>query len=261
MRYNGIMKKKLNNNMEIFNYLNLVNPKLGRLYRLSGTHCLPMDFDVNESSIKERLLLNEFANENIFPPFVYEEKNNFKKHIRNSVKNVQKIQKLAKNPQFLSNFSVEFCQKFDFYLQLRQELSHALLKDFHGQDFDEIDAYRQLYNLDPIFGEFLDGLYDANVNFSALLSGLEGKYMKSYAEKLQAFENAKKKKSAKEKQHQKEAKIAHDLHNKKAKNAEKTAKNAKKLQNQKDVQKVRTQNKQLGIQAKQKQKNVSKEKT
>ena len=255
------MKKKLNKNMEIFNYLNLVNPRLGRLYRLSGTHCLPKDFDVNENTIKERILLNEFANENVFPPFVYEEKNDFKKHIKNSVKNIKKIQKNAKNPQFLSKFSSEFCKKFDFYLQLRQELSHALLKDFHGQNYDEIDAYRQLYNLDPIFGEFLDGLYDANVNFSALLSGLEGKYLKSYAEKLQAFENEKKKKSAKQKAHQKTAKIAHDLHNKKAKNAEKAAKNAKKLQNQKDVQTVRTQNKQSGIQAKQKQKNVNKEKT
>ena len=90
------MKKKLNNNFEIYNYLNITNRRLGKVYKYTGTHCLPADFDVNAEMFKERLFLNEMENQEIFPPFVNEEKKEIKKRLKNSIKNIQKLKKYAK---------------------------------------------------------------------------------------------------------------------------------------------------------------------
>ena len=81
MRYNGDMKKKaLNTNIEIYNYLNITNRKLGKLYKYSGYTFLPASFDITPETIKERLYLNEMEKSDIFPPFVL----NDKKSIKNS---------------------------------------------------------------------------------------------------------------------------------------------------------------------------------
>ena len=240
-------KKKLNNNVEVYNYLNVTNRKLGKLYKYTGTNCLPANFDVNSKTFEERLLLNEMKNEDVFPPFSYDEK----KSVKNSIKNIKKIKKTAKNADFFKNYSQSFKNKFDFYLDLRHELTHAILKDFEDQNFDEVDAYRQIFNLDPVFGGFLDGLFDAKVDISSLLDGLEKKYEKSYIEKLQMIEkqNEKKRKKSAQKNLENEGvknlKKSQSKDLPKAKKMEKTAKSAQKAQNLKDAERVRKQNKSM----------------
>ena len=253
------MKKKLNNNIEIYNYLNVTNRKLGKLYKYTGTNCLPSNFDVNEETFKERILLNEMQNSDVFPPFVNEEKKVIKKRLKNSVKNIQKFKKHAKNSGDLQNFSLKFVQKLSLYLDLRHELSHALLKDFEDQDCDEVDIYRQIFNLDPVFGEFFDDLYDSKVDFSSLMDNLEERYKKSYLEKLQALEkkNEKRKKRAAQKDLDKEnlktaQKVAKQKEVVSAKKVEKTAKIAQKSKNLAEVKKVRGENKQKIGKAKEK---------
>lgn len=254
MRYNGRMKKKLNNNFEIYNYLNLTNRKLGKTYRLTGAHCLPQDFDVTAKVFEERIVLNEMANLDIFPPFVNEGKKEIKKRLKNSIKNIKKFKKYEKNADFLQKFSENFTKKLSLYLDLRHELSHALLKDFGSLDCDEVEIYRQLFNLDPIFGEYFDSLFDPKPNFDALLENLEEKYQKTYAEKLKALEERSKKRKKKIaenqienealKHAQNERKKSRSLEENKAKKLDKEAKNVKKVQNQKDAARVRAERKQ-----------------
>ena len=114
------------------------------------------------------------------------------------------------------------------------------MKDFEDLDCDEVDIYRQLFNLDPVFGELFDGLYDEKVNFSSLLENLEDKYEKSYAEKLKVLE----KKNAQ--------KVSTAAAQKDAKKTEKTAKNAQKTRNLAEAKKVREENKQTLVQQKRK---------
>ena len=250
--YNQNMKKKkLNNNFEVYNYLNVTNRKLGKLYKYTGTNCLPAGFDVNEQTFQERLLLNEMENADAFPPFEIKEKKEIKKHFKNSLKNIQKIKKMQKKGVIFENFSENFKNKVDFYLELRHELTHSILQDFEDQNFDEIDAYRQIFNLDPVFGECLEGLFEAKVDFSSIFEGLEEKYEKSYLAKLKKIEkkNQKKRKKSAQKNLQLETtknlekSQGKDLPN--AKKIEKTAKNAQKAQNLKDAEQVRKQNKKM----------------
>ncbi len=200
------MKKKLNTNYEIYNYLNITNRKLGKIYKYTGTHCLPADFDVNADMFKERLFLNEMERQDIFPPFVIEEKKEIKKRLKNSIKNIQKLKKYAKNSDVLQNFSQNFIKKFGLYLDSRHELSHAFLKDFESQSCDEVEMYRELFNLDPVFGEFLDGLFDAKPDFSKLCENLEEKYEKSYVEKLKLLD----KKTTKQKKERAQRQLQND---------------------------------------------------
>ena len=81
-----------------------------------------------------------------------------------------------------------FIKKLSVYLELRHELTHALLKDFESQNCDEIDMYRQIFNLDPVFGPYMDCLFEQKPDFEKLLENLEEKYDKSYFEKLQILE-------------------------------------------------------------------------
>ena len=240
------MKKKLNSNVEIYNYLNITNRKLGKMYKYTGTNCLPPDFDVNEKTLKERIVLNEMQNQNIFPPFANEEKKVIKNCIKNSLKNIKKFKKYAKNSAILQNFSLEFIKKLSLYLELRHELTHALLKDFESQDCDEIEIYREIFNLDPVFGPLTDSLFDSRPSFELLLTELEEKNQKSYQEKLQEIEKKKKKKTAQkiaENENLKTVQKTKKTSLSNAKKVEKTAKNTQKLQNLKDAEKVRTQKK------------------
>ena len=256
--------KELNTNIEVYNYLNITNRRLGKLYKYSGYNPLPENFDVNETTIKERLTLNEMQNSDIFPPFILEEKKYIKKYLKNSVKNIQKIKKLAKNAEFLQKFSSEFLEKFGLYLDMRTELSNILLQDFKNQDCDEVEIYREIFNLDSVFGELLEEFYQPKICILRILDGLEEKYELSYSEKLKALEKKDKKRKQKAKnQIEQMAKICNKKSSqnqkKKAAALEKTAKNKQKSENLKEIQTFKAQVKSTKTDKKQNNKGKEKE--
>ena len=122
-------KKNLNTNWEIYNFLNITNRKLSKQYKYFGRDFLPDDFDVNEKTIKERILLGEMSNTNIVPSFVYEDKKKVKKHFKNSLKNCKKM---LQN-RFFSFFTPDFLQKMEIYMDMRMFLTRRILQDFRSQ--------------------------------------------------------------------------------------------------------------------------------
>lgn len=185
----------MNTNYEVLNYLNLTNGKLGKVYKLTGFNPLPEGFVLSEEIIKERLFLNQMQNKKDYPDFIFEEKKVIKKHFKISLKNIKKLEKTA----FLKNSTTDFALKFETYLQLRKELTDLILQEFKKQDFDECEAFNELYLLNPIFGELLEGIFEENFNGELPFEVLEEKYLISYLEKVQIIEKQKKKKSQKNK--------------------------------------------------------------
>ena len=240
---NLMKKEKLNTNWEVYNYLNITNRKLGKQYKYLGRDFMPDEFDVNEETIKERLFLNELADNSVMPDFVYEEKRKIKKHFKNSIKNCKN---LLKN-NILSSFSPKFLQKINIYMDMRTFLTKQILKDFRSQDFDEVEAYREIFNLNPILGEMFDELYKDKIEPQALLLNLENRYKKIYLEKVKEIEEKKKKHkntTVLETINQKQKKNEKAKINKKdVKNLEKSVEKHEKMKKMKDIQDFKTKEK------------------
>lgn len=181
MVYNCFM----NTNVEILNYLNLVNERLGKLYKLSGFNPLPDDFVFNKKVIKERLFLNQMQSEISFPDFVFGEKKYLKKHFKYSIKN---IRNLLKNKELSKVMSTEFQTRFSVYLTMRESVTALLLKDFNKFYFNECDAYAEIFNINPVMFNLLTELFEKDCNLELLIEELETKYKTSYEEKLKAIE-------------------------------------------------------------------------
>ena len=94
---------------EIYNYLNLVDKRLGNLYKKTGFNPLPADFKFDKETIKERLYLNQMASVLSFPEFLYEEKKQLKKRFNQTLKLIKTILKEEKYTQYMSP---EFARKF-----------------------------------------------------------------------------------------------------------------------------------------------------
>lgn len=228
------MKKKLNTNTEIYNYLNIANRKLGELYKKTGFSPLPGNFDVNEERFKELILLQQMQSKTAFPDFIFYDKKIIKKFFKNSNKNCKKLDKII----FVDkNLSPEFVYNFDVYLDMRVALTDIILKEFSDVDFDETRAYQEIYNLNPVFGELLDKLYHDDVDLAETLTNIEQEYQVSYLEHVQALEkksnNKRKKESAT--QNQKSAKTLEDFDIKQEKNLQKT----QKIENKKEAKQVK----------------------
>ena len=242
--------------MEKYNFLNITNRRLGKLYKYSGYDFLPSDFDINPQTIKERLYLNELQTSNRFPAFVLESKKSIKKILKNSLKNIKKMQK----NDIFNDFSKEFSQKLEIYFDMRTELTKLILKDFKNQSFDEVAAYQEIFNLDPVFGDLLDNIYQQKVDCEALFDDLENRYRTSYLEQIKKLEKKQ------TKLRKKQTATLQNLQTMKtkqktetlAKKEEKTIKTAKKAAKMKEIEQIKSQNKQAS--AKNKKQNASKEK-
>lgn len=187
------MKAKTTN-LEIYNYLNITNKRLGSLYKLSGYSPLPADFSFDTETIKERLYLNQMSDNVSYPEFLFEEKNGFKKRLILSVKRIKLI---LKQKKYQGKVSQAFEQKFETYLLLRQELTEIIIKKFSKVDFDESEAYAEICALNPIFFDSIDGIFESEFNFEEKLENFENKYQIYYSEKLKKLEekNTKKQKN------------------------------------------------------------------
>lgn len=183
----------MSTNYDILNYLNLINPRFGKLYKLTGYNPLPNDFVLDNEKIKDCLYLYQMKNGIKFPEFVFSDKKTVKRNFKNSENNIKKIRKII----ISSDFAPEFLENLRIYLDLRLKLTKMILKEFRDQRFDECDAYEEIYNLNPVLGNLLENLYEDSVDISKLLNGLEDKYKISYLEKLQIIERQKQKSSNK----------------------------------------------------------------
>lgn len=249
--YNCLMKTL---NTEIYNYLNLINRRFGKMYKYAGINPLPKDFVIDQQKILNILLLNQMKAEDIFPPFINQEKKQIKKHFKFAYKNAKKLQKnIAKY-----NFSDEFTTNLSIYLKMYKQLCQATLRDFTKQSLDETAAYRDVYNINPVLGETFINLFDAKLNLEELLNGLEEKYNLSYQQKLKLIEKKNTKKQSKISEQQNLQSLQNVAKNSKniGKTLDKTAKTSQKLQNKQDAAKTRQKSKQ----SKTTTKNTNKEK-
>ena len=169
-------------NIEIYNYLNLTNYKLAKLYKNGLYNPFPDGFELTTEKIKERLFFSQI--QPTLPGFIFEEKKQIKKYFKNSQKNIKNLIKNSKK----SEFSVIFNEKFEIYLFFRQKLTRTLLRDFRKQDFDEGDAVLQILNLDPIMGDLLQNLFQSDCDIESLIENLEERYNLSYADKMKLIE-------------------------------------------------------------------------
>ena len=237
-------------NFEIYNFLNITNRRLGKMYKLTGFCPLPKDFVVTKEKIAHQLFLAQMKNEEIFPPFAYEEKRKIKKNFKICLKNFKKIKKNCN----ISSFSDVFAQKFENYISLQIELLEIILKEFRSHTFDEIEAFREIYNLDVVFAQLLPNLFEENIKLEGSFENLEKEYEVLYLEKLQLVEKKKIKQEKKKKEIEnnlqnlkKSEKNKEKLKNnseKSAKNSKQIEKNAKiiqKIENKKDVEKTKQQ--------------------
>ena len=181
----------MNTNKEIFNYLNLVDRRLGQLYKRSGFNPLPDDFSFDKEAIKERLYLNQMPSTISFPDFLYEEKSDLKKRFKLTIKRIDKI---LKEEEYKKHMSKDFAKKFELYLVMRKEVTSLILKDFSNFDFDECDAYTEICQINTIFFDLLETIFDSEFDFSSILDHLEDEYNLYYTERLKRLEEKKNKK-------------------------------------------------------------------
>lgn len=181
-------------NIEIYNYLNLINYKLAKLYKNGLYNPFSNDFVLTEEKIKERLIFGQI--ENKLPNFIFEEKKKIKKYFKNSQKNTKK---LIKNLKKL-NFSELFEQKFESYLKIRLKLTKIIIHEFGKSNFNESEALEEIFSLDPIYADLLSNIFDQDCDIEKLVENLENEYNLTYSQKLKIIEkknNQKTRKSAK----------------------------------------------------------------
>ena len=178
----------MNANVEILNYLNLINKKLGKQYQLTGYNPLPENFTVSKDAIKEIIFLQQQNSPELFQKFVFKDKKEVKNLLKTSQINVRKLLKKISLTKKLS----EFGKKFYLYLLLRQEVTNLILKDFKKYDFNEFSAFEEIYLINPIFGEMLENFF-TDANSFENIENIEQKYNFNYLEKLKLWEKKAKK--------------------------------------------------------------------
>lgn len=228
----------MNTNYEILNYLNLTNSRLGKLYKLTGYNPLPDDFVFDNEAIKERLYLNQMMEFVSLPNIVFAEKKAIKNCMKNSLKNIKKIEKIVFEEE--NNFN----KKILSYLDIRKEITKFILKDFKKYDFDEREAFEEIYGLDPVLGQLFEKIFDENISVENLLENLEERYNLSYQEKIQFVEKKNAQKNKETEAHLQEF-VSRKIQEKstqiveeKAKKQEKSAKTAKKIENKSKNQEI-----------------------
>ena len=221
----------MNENIEIFNFLSILNANLGNFYKSTGHNPLPKNFLPKKSDFQELLILGQMK-ATPTPSFIYEDKKAIKKFFKNNYKNSLK---LAHHPEYYDKFSPKFAQKLEVYFGLRAILSKIKLDNFKNLSFDETESYQEIYNIDPVLGEKMTALFEKSVDIDSIFENLEENYHLSYGEKLKLIE---KKESKKKKKTLTAVNVKQNQ--KTRKNVEKIAKNTKKSENKQKIIEVKT---------------------
>ncbi len=235
------MKKIVNNYYDVYNFLNIINRKLGKLFKLTKYSPLPEGFTITEENMTELLLIDQIKDDNVMPFFAGQEKKNIKKLFKNGLKNCKYV---IKHQPFKKYCSEEFSTRIRVYFNIRKDMFDIILKDFNAQDADEVQFYRDCYNINPVLGRAMDVLYETHVDFDKLFDGLEEKYTLAYQQKIKSLNKKEQKqieKVAKQdlqnQVQQNRQKSAKDQNNRK--NIEKIAKNQQKTEKNREIQKIR----------------------
>ena len=208
---------------------------------------------MDKDKIKEKLFLYQLKNDYIFPSFISEDKNQIKKHFQNSFKNCKKIRKINFSTRDLSK---DFAEKLEIYFDMRTELTDILLKEFKNHGFDEAAAYREIFNIDPIFGEMLECLFEEKIDLDEIFEGIEEKYKSSYLEKIQSLEKKTTKRQEKKRQIENSVKNLNEGEKvaKIGKEADKIAKNKQKIEKKQEIVKTKEEFKKSKFERKDKEK-------
>jgi len=62
---------------------------------------------------------------------------------------------LLKNKELSKVMSTEFQTRFSVYLTMRESVTALLLKDFNKFNFNECDAYAEIFNINPVMFNLL----------------------------------------------------------------------------------------------------------
>ena len=181
----------MNENFDVYNYLNLINEHLGELHKTVKYNPFPEDFVLTKELVKERLNFSKIEPE--IPAFVYQEKKLLKKNFKNWAKNSKKI---LKNVDFFKKYSENFANLLKLNLILRKDLTNILLTEFRSYRFDEVEAYKQLFAVNPILAPSLDALFFKDFDPDSL-QNLERDYLISYLDKIKVEEKKEKKQKEK----------------------------------------------------------------
>lgn len=235
------MKKIANNYYDVYNFLNIINRRLGKLFKLTRYSPLPDGFVVTEENLTELLTIDQIKDETVMPFFVGQEKKNIKKLFKNGLKNCKYV---IKHQPFLKYCSKEFELRIRVYFNIRKDMFDIILKDFNSQDADEVQFYRECYNINPILGRAMDVLYENHVDFDKLFDGLEEKYNLAYQERIKSINKKTQKTIEKAKettaqiQLQQNKQKSNNLQ-KERKNIEKIAKNEQKTAKKREIQAIK----------------------
>lgn len=178
-----------------FNYLSLINSRLAEDYSKRGVCFLSKSFEPTQEDFEERICLNQISISSNNPSFLFKEKKNIKKHLKTSLKNIKKCEKI----KFFDILSQNFAEKVETYLNARYRLTELILENFSKFDFDENGAVLEISSINPILCSLLPDFFDEDFNvedFETRLKDLEDKYVLSYLEKIKVLE----KKLSKERQ-------------------------------------------------------------
>lgn len=222
------MKKIVGNYYDVYNFLNIINRRLGKLFKLTRYSPLPEGFVITEQNMTELLLLEQMKDEAVMPFFAGQEKKNIKKMFKNGLKHCQYV---IKHHPFEKYCSKEFGMRVLVYFNIRKDLFDIMLKDFKTNEADEVEYYRECFNVNPVLGRCMDVLFEDKVDFDKLFDGLEEKYNLAYGQQLKLINK---------KETKKQEKVAQEIAtNEVLKNSQKTENLQKNTQKtQKDVQKI-----------------------
>ena len=160
-------------NFDLLNYLNLINEKFGSLYLKQKLNFLPENFVLTSDLIKERLALNEAKKNISLPSFIFENKKIIKNNFKNALKNIKKFNNLIKNSNFFEN---NLKNKILFDLNLRLELLKFDLKQFNTTAFNEEEAYKEIFAINPIISDYLDESFYHEVDLESFVNNINTSY-------------------------------------------------------------------------------------
>lgn len=235
--------RKNSNYYENYNFLNIINRRVGKLYKVSGYSPLPAGFVVDESKVQDVLTFGQMKDIYVMPPFINEDAKTMKKHFKIALKNCKHIIKYRPFEDYVSE---DFAEKLTVYFNIRKDLTDILLKELKKSEADEVKIYQEIYNLNPVLGSLLDELFENKVNFDELFENLEVDYHIVFADKLKLIDKKKSKKKQKnDLQIESEIVVQNSkIEQKERKIIEKTAKNAQKLEKEQEIEKVKAEKQQ-----------------
>ena len=216
-------------NFEILNFLNMVSPHLGKLYKQGKLGRSLELTEVSDQYLLSRINLDKISNEKKYPAFLFDENKKIKKKLKNSLKINKKLIKIGFFDNFLNkneNFEI------GFYLTVRKILLEKFLKDYSGAKFDPFKIYDELYSLNPVLEELMFDSFENMADMSEFLTSLPTRYENLYKTKLKLINKKSAKRSKRiEKEFVENTIINRPIKLAKIKKAENLAKNVAKTDN------------------------------